>query len=191
MSRLDMSNEGISNRVDSPEYQKLVRKAFRNWSGAESEAKQRVVRNILANAASARTTSDEVVSLFLDWIADYSEFHFEVISSIYNADGITRGGIWRKLQRPDVRENSADADLFKLLIRDLSTGGVIRQHREVDYAGNFVRKPRQSAARGDTQLKSAFDDEEGYELTALGSQFVHYALNEITPKIAFDPDRDL
>ena len=33
--------------------------------------------------------------------------------------------------------------------------------------------------------KSAFDDIEGYELTELGSQFVHYAMSELTPKIGF------
>lgn len=37
-------------------------------------------------------------------------------------------------------------------------------------------------------MKSAFDDQDGYELTALGKQFVHYAMNEITPKIAYHKD---
>jgi hypothetical protein len=31
--------------------------------------------------------------------------------------------------------------------------------------------------------KSAFDDVEPYELTDLGNQFVHYAINEIVAKI--------
>ncbi len=193
MSRLDMQDEKITDRVTSPEYQTLVRKAFRNWNSTQSEEKQRIVRNILANAAAARTTSDDVVSLFLDWIANYSEFHFEVIGAIYNAQSITRGGIWRKLGKPTVREDSADADLFKLLIRDLSTGSVIRQHRETDYAGNFIKKSTSGSRRGEgsTQMKSAFDDEEEYELTELGKQFVHYAMNELAPRIGFDPDSNL
>lgn len=32
-------------------------------------------------------------------------------------------------------------------------------------------------------MKSAFDDKEGYELTELGTQFVHYTMNELVPKI--------
>lgn len=191
MARIDLTDSATSERVASPEYQVLVRKAFRNWSGAESETKQTVVRNILANAASARTTSDDVVSLFLDWIANYSEFHFEVISAIFNENGITRYGIWRKLQRADVREDSAEADLFKLLIRDLSTGGVIRQHRETDYAGNYIKKNPRRRSTGSRTMKSAFDNEDAYELTELGAQFVHYALNDIVPRVEFDPEKDL
>jgi hypothetical protein len=36
-------------------------------------------------------------------------------------------------------------------------------------------------------MKSAFDNEEQYELTALGEQFVHYAMTEVPPKLDFDP----
>jgi hypothetical protein len=32
-------------------------------------------------------------------------------------------------------------------------------------------------------LKSAFDDQESYVLTALGKQFVHYTMNEIVARI--------
>lgn len=34
-------------------------------------------------------------------------------------------------------------------------------------------------------MKSAFDNEERYVLTGLGTQFVHYAMNELTPRIEF------
>lgn len=34
-------------------------------------------------------------------------------------------------------------------------------------------------------MESAFDDDKLYELTDLGSQFVHYAMTEITARIAF------
>ncbi|UQY80227.1 hypothetical protein HAV_00417 [Candidatus Hepatincola sp. Av] len=40
--------------------------------------------------------------------------------------------IWQNLGKKEVREDSADADLFKLIIRDLSTGGIIRQYRPTD-----------------------------------------------------------
>lgn len=92
--------------------------------------------------------------------------------------------------RGPVREDSAEAHLFKLLIRDLSTGGVVRQQRETDGYGNFVKK--ESARRGarsmqvrSATMKSAFDDSEQYVLTDLGRQFVHYAMNELAPRITF------
>ena len=86
------------------------------------------IRNILSNAAASQLSSDDVVRMYIDWINDYSEMHFQVIGAIYNSGGIIRGAIWKKIGKGPVREDSADADLYKLLFRDLSTGGVIRQH---------------------------------------------------------------
>jgi hypothetical protein len=85
-----------------------------------------------------------------------------------------------------VREDSAEADLFKLLVHDLSTGHVIRQHREKDYNGNFIKKEPHRKGRGEASraMTSAFDDDKQYELTELGKQFVHYTMNEIVPRIA-------
>jgi hypothetical protein len=189
LSRIDMHDEETAKRVESPAYQALMRKAFRDWSGAESEAKRTMVRNLLVNAAGSRVASDDVVKLFLDWLNLYSEFHFEVIGAIYNNAGITRGGARRKLARPVVREDSSEADLFRLLFRDLSTGGIVRQHRETNYAGDFIAKKssRPPATKGETKImKSAFDNEEQYELTALGQQFVHYAMTDVPPKLDFD-----
>lgn len=187
-ARLDLQDEAVTRRVESLAYQSLLRKAFRDWSGTESEEKRAFVRNILANAAASSFVSDDVVKLFLEWLRDYSELHFAVISAIYNSAGITRGGVWSKLGRQAVREDSADADLYRLIFRDLSTGGIIRQHRETDYAGNFVAKSsrRQSLPKGATRtMKSAFDDDESYELTDLGDQFVHYAMTDLPPKLEF------
>lgn len=176
MARLDMHDEEIAARVRSDEYQSLLKKAFRNWAGTESRKKQEYIRNILTNAAATRLVSDDVVFLFMDWLQDYSEFHFAVIGELYKRKGCTRRQIWENLGRERVREDSADADLFKLLIRDLSTGGIIRQHRETDYAGNFItRTPQRAGPRSRSRpgqggvkvAKSAFDDEEQYELTAL------------------------
>jgi hypothetical protein len=191
-SRLDMRDEEISQRVESPAYQALLRKAFRDWAGAESEQNRVLVRNLLTNAAGSKLASDDVVKLFLEWIRDYSELHFAVIGTIYNNAGITRGGVWRHLGRAEVREDSSDADLFRLLFRDLRTGGIVRQHRETDYAGNFLAKGTRRgppAPKGSVKvMKSAFDDEEQYELTALGEQFVHYAMTDIPPKLEFKVD---
>lgn len=189
VARIDMQDEATKARIESPEYQALLKKAFRNWSSVDTEYKRQRVRNILTNAATSGLASDDVIRLFLDWIDAYSDFHFQVIGEIYKHEGITRGEIWDNLGKPQVREDSADADLFKMLIRDLSTGSVIRQHRATDYAGNFIRKvpaKRSPAGQAPRAAKSAFDEIEPYELTDLGRQFVHYAMNEITAKIEFN-----
>lgn len=191
--RLDLQDEKIAERVRSDEYKKLLRKAFRDWAGVESEKKRQYIRNILTNAASSDLSSDEVITLFIEWLQTYSEFHFSVIGDIYGNSGTTRWDTWQRLGKGEPREDSAEADLYKLLFRDLATGGVIRQHRETDYAGNFIatRKPRgagRASGSANRRLKSAFDDQEPYELTALGKQFVHYAMQEIVPKIEYHAD---
>ena len=187
--RLDLHDEEISERVKSEEYQSLVRKAFRNWAGAESQIKRDYIRNILSNSAKSRIASDDVVRVFLDWLHSYSELHFVVIAEVYNSRGITRAEIWRRVGKEIPRDDSAEADLFKLLFHDLTVGYVIRQHREVDQHGRFIKKRaggKKSSA--DQHMKSAFDDEKFYELTALGRQFVHYAMTEVPAKLAYHPD---
>lgn len=188
MARLDLHDETVAERVNSTAFQSLVRKTFRDWAGAESEEKRVWIRNILANAAATRTTSDDVVRMFINWIGEYSELHFQVIAKVYQAQGrgISRARIWRDLGRPSVREDSADADLYRLLFRDLSTGGIVRQHREVNYSGQFVTKqPVKRNTGGTKTMVSAFDAEEQYELTNLGSQFVHYAMTDLPLKIEY------
>ena len=50
-------------------------------------------------------------------------------------------------------------------MRDLSIGGIIRQHRETDYYGNFVKKDNRRGRSGSSGLiRSAFDDVEQQEL---------------------------
>ena len=193
MQRLDMHDEAISDRVSSSEYQTLLRKGFRDWAGAESEEKRVLVRNVLSNAASVNIVSDDVVRLFMVWIKDYSELHFAVVGRIYNHAGITRGQVWTNLGKAPVREDSADADLFRLLFRDLSTGGIIRQHREIDYSGNFMKKatPKRALHQvGQQPMKSAFDDQDSYELTQLGQQFVHYAMTDLPIKLTYQAQDD-
>ena len=193
MMRLDIHDEEISKRINGDEYQSLLKKTFREWSGAESEEKRTYIRNILANAAATAYTSDDVLRLFIDWLKSFSELHFKVIGAIYqhHSDGISRGGVWEFLQKPTVTESSAEADLFKLLYRDLSTGGIIRQHKEVGYYGEFVPKTPQKRPKGSGRKPpvSAFDTEELYELTELGKQFVHYAMTDLPLKIEFNPEQ--
>lgn len=185
LTRLDLNDENIRKRIESPEYLSLLKKCFRDWSAAESEAKRVLVRNLLSNAAVNKICTDDVVRMFIQWIDDYSELHFKVIRWIYKNPGCTRMGIWLGVHGAEVREDSAEADMFKLLIRDLSTGSVIRQHREKDYYGNFIKKTSPSRRGQPSQtMKSAFDDEETYELTELGKQFVRYTMDEVMPRIA-------
>lgn len=190
MARIDLQDEAIAARVESKEYQSLVRKTFREWSGVESEEKRTYICNILSNAAASTISSDDVLRLYIDWINLYSEMHFQVIAAIYNNNGITRGEIWRSIGKKPVREDSADADLYKLLIRDLSTGSIIRQYRAVDYQGRFLskNKSRSSGNAAGQPLTSAFDEVEGYQLTSLGQQFIHYAMTDLPVRISFSDD---
>lgn len=82
MARLNLQDEEISKRVESKEYQSLVKKTFREWSGAESEEKRVYIRNILSNAATSRMSSDDVVRIYIDWINQYSEMHFQIIGAV-------------------------------------------------------------------------------------------------------------
>jgi hypothetical protein len=72
-----------------------------------------------------------------------------------------------------------------MLIRDLSTGGVIRQTRESDGMGRFF-KQRRAPRRGGSgnTMESAFEDNKTYVLSELGSQFVHYTMTELVKQIA-------
>lgn len=185
MHRLDQQDERVQKRIESPEYLKILKKCFRDWSAAESEEKRILIRNLLVNAASPGITPDDVIRLFIEWIDRYSELHFKVVRAVYNNDGITRAEIWDQIHGSNVAENSAEADLFKIIIHDLSVGHIIRQHREVDYRGNFVPTHRRRAPKGSgpRSYTSAFDSEKQYELTELGQQFVHYTMEEAVIKI--------
>jgi hypothetical protein len=185
LSRLDLNDAEIQRRLESPEYLKLIKKCFRDWSAAESEEKRVYIRNLLTTAAVHRICSDDVVHLFIQWIDMYSEAHFAVIRFIYKNRGCTRlQGIYGNR----VRDNSAEADLFKLIIHDLSTGHVVRQHRETNYVGQFIKTPQRKRPLSSGTLTSAFDDDKPYELTELGTQFVRYTVEGVMPRIAAPTD---
>ena len=181
LNRLDSFGEEIQKRIESEDYLNLIRKGFRSWDQADTEEKRKLIKNLLMNAGATQLCPDDLVRLFIDWIDLYHEVHFKVIKEIHQNKGITRGGIWDKIHPTRPREDSAEADLFRLLIRNLSTGGVIRQHREINYYGQFEKKERRPSS-SDT-MKSAFDDNDQYELTELGRQFVHYTMNEAVTRI--------
>ena len=54
---------------------------------------------------------------------------------------------------------------------------------------NFVKKQRAGISRPKTMvsqtMKSAFDNKDLYVLTDQGTQFVHYAMNELVPRVSF------
>ncbi len=183
VERLDMQDVTIKERLQSPEYLKLLKKCFRDWSLAESEEKRALVRNLLISAAASRITTDDVVRLFVDWIDKYSDLHFKTIRSIYNHGGINRRDMWLSMYRSTElpREDSPEADLFKLVIQDLNLGHIIRQHRAKDGYGNFIKATPKKGS-GNSYV-SAFDSVKRYELTELGMQFYHYAMSEYTVKL--------
>lgn len=185
--RFEKLGEQIDLRIQSEEYLTLVRQSFRVWDEAETEEKRRYVSNLVTNSAGTRVCSDDVVRLFIDWLDHYHESYFAVIREIFKNPESTRYEIWAGLYgETDLpRDDSAEADLFKLLIRDLSTGGVIRQERETTISGQFVRqRASRQRSRHTSTMESAFEDTKPYVLTELGRQFVHYTMNEVVERIA-------
>lgn len=184
VNRFEDLGPAVDERIQSEEYLQLVRRAFRVWDEAATEEKRRYVGNVVANAGGTRLCSDDVVRLFLDWLNLYHESHFAVIRAIYKGRGITRFEIWDQIYGELPRDDSPEADLFRFLIRDLSTGGVIRQDRETNQAGQFLRKRRPKGRYPvSTTMESAFEDTKPYVLTGLGEQFVHYTMNEVVKRI--------
>jgi hypothetical protein len=183
LTRLNSFGDEVKQRLESEEYLGLIRAGFRKWDEAATSEKKRLIANLLTNSGASRLTSDDVIRLFLDWIEMYHEIHFAVIREVYQHPGITRQGIWKNIHGVFPREDSAEADLFRMLVRDLSMGGVIRQHRETTYSGEFIPKKPQRGTRASGVIKSTFDNEEPYELTGLGRQFVHYTMQELVPRV--------
>jgi hypothetical protein len=185
-TRLDKFGDEIQERIESPAYLALVRKCFRSWDAADTDEKKQMLKNLITNAGAIKLCSDDLVRLFINWIDQYHETHFLVIKEIYRNPRVTRGQIWDKIggQRP--REDSAEADLFRYLIRDLSVGGVIRQERTIDSDGRFMKKDLRGASHENLNrvMESAFEGTKPYVLTALGKQFVHYVMEDVVRQIA-------
>lgn len=183
--RFEKLGPDLEERVQSEDYLTLVRSAFRAWDNAETSDKRRYAANLIVHAAGTRLCSDDVVRLFIDWLERYHEIHFAVMREIYKNPGSTRYEIWTAIYGDKLpREDSAEADLFKLMIRDLTTGSVIRQERDTNQLGQFVRKkPQRRSGITPTTLESAFEDTKAYVLTELGRQFVHYTMNEVVTRV--------
>jgi len=187
LARLENFGEDLQERIQSEEYLSLVRQGFRAWDQAETEEKREFIRKLLENAGGMKLCEDDLVRLFINWIDAYHEAHFSVIRVLHQNEASSRAEIWSDIHGGEVREDSAEADLFKLLIRDLSTGGVIRQHRETTADGQFRARKGGGTKRASPVMKSAFDDREQYELTELGKQFVRYTMDDLVPQLAGGP----
>jgi hypothetical protein len=177
--------EQIEERISSEEYLALVRKSFKVWDDSDTDEKKKYVSNLLSNSAGTRLCSDDVIRLFIDWLRMYHELHFAVIRSIYRTPGITRYEIWVELRDENLpREDSPEADLYKYIFRELSTGGVIRQARNTTEDGRFLKQRTiRRSPKGIGTMESAFEDTKQYVLTELGKQFVHYTMNDVVNRI--------
>ncbi len=180
--RFESFGERINTRIESEEYLGLVRKTFKKWDEAETLEKRAMLRKLITNAGGITVVQDDWVRMFLDWIEQYHELHFSIIAQIHQNPEITRKAMWMNIKGSIPKDNSAEADMFKLLIDDLTRGRVIRQKREVNSQGQFYKKQRREARQSDF-MESPFDDEDQYVLTELGTGFVQYVMNELTPQI--------
>jgi hypothetical protein len=187
-SRFETLGDQIDERIQSEEYLDLVGKVFRTWDTADTDEKRKYIANLITNAGGTKLTSDDVIRLFIDWLDIYHEAHLAVIREIYQNPGSTRYDIWESIYDNFPREDSAEADLYRMLIRDLSTGGVIRQERATTPDGKFLRKPRTKSRSFTPTMESSFEDTKPYILTELGKQFVHYAMSEVVRRIDSDTD---
>lgn len=185
-TRFDELGEEIKERTESEEYLALVRRAFQSWDKSDTKEKKQMIKKLIMNAGGTNLCQDDLVRLFLNWIDLYHEAHFMVIREVYKNKGITRAGIWDNIHPGDrPADDSPEADLFKYLINELTLGYVIRQEREVNAYHQFVKKQTKGIARATSSntMTSAFDDIKQYELTELGSQFVHYVMNDLVKRI--------
>jgi len=188
-SRFEKLGDEIDERIQSEQYLDIVRKGFRTWDTADTDEKRKYIANLIANAGGTKLTSDDVIRLFIDWLDVYHEAHLAVIKEIYQNPGSTRYEIWEAIYDGFPREDSAEADLYRLLISDLSIGRVIRQARDTTADGQFLRKPRaKKSAFRPTTTESAFEDTKPYVLTELGKQFVHYAMSDVVRRIETESD---
>ncbi len=186
VARIEVLGEEATARAESPEYLLLVRKAFQSWDRADTDEKRQHYAKLLANAAGSRLCPDDTVRLFIDWIERYHEAHLAMIRFVYQNPGCTKYDIGVNLfGEPLPADNSAEADLFRELFRELNMGGIIRQPRQTDDLGRFLRNPRSGGPRRPASpvIESSFEDSKQQVLSELGRQFVHYVMDEVVPRI--------
>ncbi|MDB5244489.1 MAG: hypothetical protein JWN18_359 [Parcubacteria group bacterium] len=187
-ARFDSFGDQIKERIESEEYRSLVRKAFSEWDRAETAQKREMLRKLISNAGGTAIVDDDKVRMFIHWIEKFDELHFKVMATIQGStnkgrDSITRREIWSSIYGEEMpRDDSSEANLYKLLIHDLGTGEVISQYRESDLMGRIKIRDRGTSSTPGLQ-KSPFDDKEPYVLTPLGDEFVRYVMEDLALQI--------
>src|SRR5262245_25897877 len=89
------------------------------WSETEQERFNKVAASWLQlQKDEIKEIGITVAEILTRLDCNYSELHFKVIRWIYRNPGTTRRDIWIVVHGASVREDSAEADMFKLLIRD-------------------------------------------------------------------------
>lgn len=187
MERLDGLGEETQQRIESPEYLALVRRSFSSWDEADTAEKREYIKRLMINAGATKLCPDDLIRIFISWIDSYHESHFAVIKQIsQNSEGITRAAIWDNLNEGvRAREDSAEAGLFRYLMRELNMGGVIELSKQRDaygraYKATSARTPRGMASK---VVESTYEDTKPWVLTELGRQFIHYVLNDAVKRV--------
>lgn len=187
MDRLDGLGEETQQRIESPEYLALVRRSFRSWDEADTAEKREYIKRLLTNAGATKLCPDDLIRIFISWIDNYHESHFAVIKQIsQNSSGITRASIWDNMNDGvRVREDSAEAGLFRYLIRELNMGGVIEIAKQRDAYGRPLKATPTRTPRGMASkvVESTYEDTKPWVLTELGRQFVHYVLSDVVKRV--------
>jgi len=187
VERLDGLGEEARQRIESPEYLALVRRSFKSWDEADTAEKREYIKRLITNAGATKLCPDDLVRIFVGWIDDYHESHFAVIKQIYqNPSGITKASIWDNLHGGvRAREDSADAGLFRYLMRELNMGGVIEIAKNRNADGHAYKATPKRSARGvgSKVVESTYEDTKPWVLTELGQQFVHYVLSDVVKRV--------
>ena len=187
-TRLNQFGEEVQQRIESEEYLSLVRKAFRVWDEADTKEKRRLIQKLLAHAGSSRSPPTTWCDSSWNGLSGTMRLISRSSARCSGTPGQRAPTFGKLIHGDQPREDSAEANLFKLLIHDLTTGRVIRQHRPTNYHGQFLRKARTGPRTpAPSVMKSAFNGTDPYELTELGKQFVHYTMNEIVPRMGRVP----
>jgi hypothetical protein len=140
-----------------------------------------MIRRLLSHAAEMPDPDYNLFNLFFDWLSRYNELHFRFIRSLKEQGTATKLQIWEGMGGSRVRDDSAEADVFGCLFKDLNLGHIVRKAGGRDSSGRRVRA--KAVKRNSPYLKSVLDDIDPQELTAVGELFTHYAMSELTPKL--------
>jgi hypothetical protein len=144
-----------------------------------------LIVQLITNSTGITVCSDQILRFFLDWIETYHQSHFALVQVVHRNQGPTRRGIWVAVHGEAIpRDDSAEAEIYTMLIKDLIAGGVMRQVKASDASGQFWKSTADTARFPYSGVvESPFEDTKQYVLTGLGKQFVHYTMNELVSRL--------